>query len=224
MECAADLDELAARNDHLAPAGERRQREQHGRRVVVHHRRGLGPGELAQQAFDDAVAVAAPARDQIELQVVGRGHHLGDVRDGGFGQQRAPEVGVQHRAREVEHGAHAWRQALVHAPRQGIGQRIVRQRVHAQATSDGPRTQLGQQRARRLGHQRVAMRQGQRLHGRQAQKTIERRQILRPGGVRWLGFSRRTVNHGFFRQQHQEASGSASGSPKSSSMLVPLRT
>ena len=49
-EAVADLDQLAARDDHLAPLGERGEREQHRGRVVVDDERGLGAGQVAQQA------------------------------------------------------------------------------------------------------------------------------------------------------------------------------
>ena len=47
-EAVADLDQLAARDEHLAALGERREREQHGRGVVVDDERGLGAGQPAR--------------------------------------------------------------------------------------------------------------------------------------------------------------------------------
>ena len=60
-EAAADLDELAARDDELAPARERGGGQQRRRRAVVDHERGLGARELAQQRLDVVVARAARA-------------------------------------------------------------------------------------------------------------------------------------------------------------------
>ena len=51
-ERAADLDQLAARDDHLAAARERREREQHRGGVVVDGERVLGAREQAQQLCD----------------------------------------------------------------------------------------------------------------------------------------------------------------------------
>ena len=47
-EAVADLDQLAARDDHLAALGERGEREQHRGGVVVDDERGLGAGQPAQ--------------------------------------------------------------------------------------------------------------------------------------------------------------------------------
>ena len=68
-ERAADLDQLAARDDDLAPAGERAEHQQHGRGVVVDDGGGFGAGQLAQQLLDERVAIAAPARGEIEFEV-----------------------------------------------------------------------------------------------------------------------------------------------------------
>ena len=60
-EAVADLDQLAARDDDLAPLRERREREQHGRCVVVDDERGVGPGQAAEQVRrDDPAATRAP--------------------------------------------------------------------------------------------------------------------------------------------------------------------
>ena len=47
-EAVADLDQLAARDEHLAPLGERGEREQHRGGVVVDDERRLGAGQAAQ--------------------------------------------------------------------------------------------------------------------------------------------------------------------------------
>ena len=60
-ERAADLDQLAARDDDLAAARQRVEHEQHRGGVVVDDGRVLGAGQLAQQAAQVVVALAAPA-------------------------------------------------------------------------------------------------------------------------------------------------------------------
>jgi hypothetical protein len=60
-ERAADLDQLAARHDHLAAAGQRRQRQHRRRGVVVDDARRLGAGQRAQERGGVGVAAAALA-------------------------------------------------------------------------------------------------------------------------------------------------------------------
>ena len=50
-EAAADLDQFAARDQHLAAAGQPRQRQQHGGGVVVDDDRRLGAGDRGEQAL-----------------------------------------------------------------------------------------------------------------------------------------------------------------------------
>ena len=102
---AADLDQLAARHDRAAPPGESIEREQHGRGVVVDDGRRLGPGQLAQQLAHNVVAFTAPPTGEIEFQGHGVAHGRARRLDGLFGQDRPTEVGVQHRARQVENPA-----------------------------------------------------------------------------------------------------------------------
>ena len=61
-EAVADLDQLAARDDHLASLGERGEREQHRRRVVVDDERGLGAREPPEERprGDPAASRARP--------------------------------------------------------------------------------------------------------------------------------------------------------------------
>ncbi|VFT34263.1 Uncharacterised protein [Pseudomonas aeruginosa] len=83
------------------------QRQQHRRRVVVDHGDCLGAGEFADQPGDQVVAVAALAAGQVELQVQRVARGQGDRLDGLVRQQGAAEVGMQHRAGQVEHPPHA---------------------------------------------------------------------------------------------------------------------
>ena len=130
-ERAADLDQFPARDHHFAPRRKRRQHQQHGSGVVVDHRRGFGPGQLAQQLFDQRVAIAAPAGGKVELQRAGLAHRLGGLRHGLLGQQRAAEIGVQHRAGEVEHRLQRGRVAGG-KPRQSVGDEAASRRRRRQ--------------------------------------------------------------------------------------------
>jgi hypothetical protein len=106
-ERPADLDEFAARNDDLLPERERGQRQQHSRRIVVDHGGGLRTGQFADQVLDQIVAIAAAATVQIELEVHRLRQRNGHGTHGFVGQDRAPEVRMEHRAREVEYGPQA---------------------------------------------------------------------------------------------------------------------
>src|SRR5262249_11984483 len=66
-EGAADLDQLAARDQHFAPARQRAQHQQYRRRVVVDDRGGFRPGELAEERLDQAIALAALAASDVGL-------------------------------------------------------------------------------------------------------------------------------------------------------------
>ena len=103
-EAAADLDELPARDDDLAPRPrQRRGGQQHGGGAVVDREPGLRAGHLAQQTLDVRVARAPLAGGQIELEVrvaLGRRRHRGAR---ARRQRSAPEVRVHHDARGVEH-------------------------------------------------------------------------------------------------------------------------
>ena len=68
-EAVADLDELAARDDDLAPAGERREREHERGRAVVDADRRLGAGQLATSAATWSWREPRPPRGQVELEV-----------------------------------------------------------------------------------------------------------------------------------------------------------
>ena len=68
-EAVADLDQLAARDDHLASLGERGEREQDRGGVVVDDERRLGAGQPAQDRGDVILPRAARAVAQVELEV-----------------------------------------------------------------------------------------------------------------------------------------------------------
>ncbi len=112
----ADLDELAARDDHLAVAARGRQGEQHGRGVVVDHEGVGGAGQRAERVVHVALARGALAACQVDLQIgVGAGRQ-GDGGAGLVGQDRASEVGVGHHASGVDHRPQRGRHGGGHEP------------------------------------------------------------------------------------------------------------
>ncbi len=114
-EGAADLDQLAPGDHDLAAQGEAVEGDQHRGGVVVDHGRRLGAGQLAEQLLDDAVAAAAPAGLQVDLQAAVAGGGLGDAAEGVCGQGGAAEVGVQDDAGGVDHRAEAGGELAVEA-------------------------------------------------------------------------------------------------------------
>ena len=68
-EAVADLDQLAARHEHLAAVGERGKREQQRGGVVVDDERRLGAGEPPQQCGDVVLARASRTAGEVELEV-----------------------------------------------------------------------------------------------------------------------------------------------------------
>ena len=150
-ERAADFDQLAARDNHFPARGQRVEHQQHRGRVVVHHGRGLGAGEFAQQLLDVAVAVAAFALAEIEFKVAGLRHDRLHRRHRLRRQQRAAEVGVQHRAGEIEHAPQRRAEGRDQALTERLGQRRLLHGFHGQrdAVALGS-AQLGQQRANGL--------------------------------------------------------------------------
>jgi hypothetical protein len=190
-ERAADLDELTARHHDFAPVGQRVQHQQHGGGVVVDDGGGLGAGQFAQQIVDEVIAVASPARVQVEFQIGRRGqraHHRGHRF---VGQQRPAQVGVQHGAGQVVDGAQAGLGGLVqrgrHAGRHGGGfqfraHQAARQRALAQGVQVAPQ---------RRHHLRAAVRVQGGAQGVGVQQTIQRRDVRGGGHVT----ARRLLGH-----------------------------
>ncbi|OQC35601.1 MAG: hypothetical protein BWX64_02387 [Acidobacteria bacterium ADurb.Bin051] len=104
-ERAADLDELAARDDHLPPGGEGREHEHERRRVVVDDQPRLGAGQRREQGAGPGVPVAAPAAREVELEVAAGVEEPGEGRGHAPGERRPAEVRVQEHAARVEHPA-----------------------------------------------------------------------------------------------------------------------
>ncbi len=102
-EGAANLDQLAARYQHLFSLGQGVERQQYRRGIVVHHSGGLGAGEAAEPGFDMAVPVASGARLQIEFQIAGSAGHIAHGSNRLFWQRGTAQVGVKHGAGQVEY-------------------------------------------------------------------------------------------------------------------------
>ena len=177
-ESAADLHQLAARDDHLLVTCQRRDREQHRAGVVVDDGGRLGAGERAQQLLDEAVALAAAAALQVVFEVVGAGHHRKRVLQGRIGQQRAAEVGVDDGAGEVEYRAQSRLEADLHRALERVAQRrqcdgvareLARARLRALRLEQGPRFSR---------HERVAVLAQQGRHLRLAQQAVNGGQVF----------------------------------------------
>ena len=104
-EAVADLDQLAARDEHLAALGERREREQDGGGVVVDDERGLGAGQAAQDRGRVHLARAARAGVEVVLEVRPAAADLEHALER-LGRERRPaEVRVHDHAGRVEDAA-----------------------------------------------------------------------------------------------------------------------
>ncbi len=136
-EGAADLDQLATGDDAFLAHAQAVERQQHGGGVVVDHGDGLGAGQLADQPFDQVVAVAALAGRQVEFQIQRIARGEGDGLDGFIRQQRTTEVGVQHRAGEVEHATHAAAVLAGQAFAGATGQHVLGQFGRAELAEQG---------------------------------------------------------------------------------------
>ena len=93
-EAVADLDQLAARDEHLPILGQRREREHHRRGVVVHDQRRLGAGQPPQDAGDVILPRAAAAGLQVVLEVRVAAPDLQRPFERGLRQRRPSEVRV----------------------------------------------------------------------------------------------------------------------------------
>ena len=211
-EGTADLDQFAPRDHHLLAACQAVEHQQHAGGVVVDDGGVFGPGQFAQPAAHQVVTVAASAAVQVEFQVGGRGHgpchSLGHL----IRQQRTPQVGVQHGAREVEDLAQArgqlTAQGLFHPGRPGLvgggkpaagcgwlrtAGRCVRGFCCVLSTCVLPApgvARLGQQVADDGHGAGVAVFVQQGLHARQSQQRIHRRQGRLPALTKALAGGR----------------------------------
>ena len=192
-EGTADLDQFAPRDHHLLAACQAVEHQQHASGVVVDDGGVFGPSQFAQPAAHQVITVATSAAVQVKFQVGGRGHGpcygLGHL----IRQQRTPQVGVQHGAREVEDLAQArgqlTAQGLFHPGRPGLVGRGKPATGRGWARMGGRGTlgcygvlsapgvaRLGQQVADDGHGAGVAVFVLQGLHARQAQQRVHRRQ------------------------------------------------
>ncbi len=160
-----------------------RQHQQHGGSVVVHDHGRFGAGELAQQLLDYPVTLAAPAGLQIELQIHRRGERLSNGTHGLLGQQRAAEIGVQHRAREIEYRPE--REALgLRQPRpHGSGDHVRGEAGAAQSTGERGVAQTIEVCAQLRDDLRASVLPQQRLERARVQQAIDRGNFGRVTGL-----------------------------------------
>ena len=103
-EAAADLDQLAARDDDLLARREGREGEQDRSGVVVHHDRILGGREVGKKARRVPVPFPALSSDEVVFDA----HRTRRGRDGGERARRersAAEIGLQDDAGRVDDAA-----------------------------------------------------------------------------------------------------------------------
>ena len=113
---APDLDELAARDDHLAAGRQAVERQHHGTGVVVDR---VGGGRVRQQGQllgRRAQAIAPLARRQIELQIAVAEGRLQRGPRRPLGKRSAPEIRMEHDARGVDHAARAHARQIAGQP------------------------------------------------------------------------------------------------------------
>ncbi|MNH14719.1 hypothetical protein D3C79_743160 [compost metagenome] len=181
-ESAADLDQLASGDDAFLARPQAVERQQYGRGVVVDHGDGFGAGQLADQALDQVVTVAALACGEVEFKVQRIARCSLHGFDGLFRQQRATQVGVQHGAGEVEHAAHLAAllagQALAGAPQEDFGGQFG----GAELATSSRLAQVVEQLPEGGEHGVAAVAVGQRMAGRVAQERVDGRQAWRIAG------------------------------------------
>ena len=181
-ERAADLDELPARDQHLAPIREHAQHQQHGGRVVVHDHGRFGAGELAQQLLDQRITLATPAGFQIELQIYRRGQRLRHGTHGLLGQQRAAEIGVQHRTGEIEHRPEREARGICQRRPHGSGDRVPGEAGTGKSTGERGVAQTIEAGAQRRDDLRASVLRHQRLERARVQQSIDRGNVGRVTG------------------------------------------
>ena len=179
-EGAADLDQLAARDDRLAALRQRVQGEEDGGGVVVDDGGVLGAGQLDEEVAQDRVALAALAAVEVELERERVAHRRHRGLDGLLGEQRAAEVGVEHGAGEVEDRPDLRARGRVEAGDDVGGDRVARAAAGAVAEI-GPGG--GKARAHRGEHARAAVDGGGRGHRRVAQDDVDRGKAAQVAGL-----------------------------------------
>jgi len=86
-EAAADLDQFASGDDHLAAVAERTQHKQNGCRSIVDRKSRFSRRQLEKQRFERLRPRPAPASCEVEFQIAVSRRDLSDRRNG-FGRER----------------------------------------------------------------------------------------------------------------------------------------
>ncbi len=107
-EAVADLDQLAAGNEHLAAFGECRQREHHRRRVVVDDERGLGTGQPPQDRRHVILPRATCAGAEVVLEIRVAPRRLAHTRERFLCERRASQIRVDDHAGGVDDAPQSW--------------------------------------------------------------------------------------------------------------------
>ncbi len=97
-----DLDELAARDDHLATLGQSREGEEHGGGVVVDDERRLGSRQARQEGRQMVLTRSTLAVREVVLEVRVAGADLGDSLERGCGERRTAEIRVHEHSGRVQ--------------------------------------------------------------------------------------------------------------------------
>ena len=121
-EAVTDLDQLAARDDHLTPLGQGGEREQHRGRVVVDDEGRFRPRQVAHVPGHVGLPRAAGARLEIELEIRVAAGNLRDPLERGGGERSAAEVRVGDHAGGVDHAAQAGAEDRVRLRPRAVGE------------------------------------------------------------------------------------------------------
>src|SRR5207237_7986848 len=130
-EAAADLHELAARDDRPTSVSERVERENERRRAVVDDERVFGAGELPQQRRAVGITSAATASLDVVLEVGVPARDSGHGADRRIGERRPAQVRVEHDTRCVDYRAERWADDARQLPLDGgdPGRLVARWRI-----------------------------------------------------------------------------------------------
>ena len=175
-ESTADLDQLTARHYDFFLSREGVQSQEHCGGIVVDHRRRFGAGQATDPLFNVHVTIAASATGQVVFQIARTRCNSGHRRNGFRRQGRATEIGMQHRAGQIEHAFERGREQGRELTR-GAGQQSLlatgRARELALAAQARPRS--FNDFAQHAGHQLAPTLTEQRLQGLGAQQFVDRR-------------------------------------------------
>ena len=133
-EAAANLHQLAARDQHLSSARQCRQHQQRRSGAVVDDDRRFGARDVAQQPFGVHVPSPSLAFGEVVLEVGVSGAERANPFQRRRGQRRASEIRVNDDAGGVDHGAQRLA-AERGQPGRGIGLEARRRGLSGRGTS-----------------------------------------------------------------------------------------